>query len=292
MTWADIAGKDFRDAIRSPWVKILSVIYSIAFALWIAALFLGVIQPSVLSLTAEVTAQFISEFRTVSGWIVPGIAIVMAYASITDERDSGSMKVLLALPHSRRDLVLGKVIGRSGVAIVPIMVGLVVAAILLFVFGSQFVIFDFLFFSSMTLFLGIVFTAMSVGLSAFMGSNRRAIFASAGMFVVFVLAWNNLLGGSVALFRWVLRAGFDAPLTTKQVFDLEQFIKLLNPIGAYKDVVGIQVLGGGIVRQFYATNNYGQPPFYLTHKFSILVMVFWAVFPTALGVWHLDRTDL
>jgi ABC-2 type transport system permease protein len=294
MTWADIAGKDFRDAIRSRWLKVLTVLYTIAFPAWIVGVFyLGWIPlPDAARLTNDATTIFIVGYRGVSIWIVPAIAIVMAYASITDERDSGSIKVLLSLPHTRRDLVVGKVIGRSGVVIVPIVIGLLVSVLFLYGTGQPVVLFDFFFFGSMTLLLGIVFTAMSVGLSAFVGSKRRAIFASAGMYIVFVLLWTDLMGGSVAFGRWVLRTAFDAPLTTKQVFDVENFIELLNPIGAYEDIVGIQVLGGGIVQQFYRTNNYGTPPFYLTHKFSVLVMVVWALLPTGLGIWHLERSDL
>jgi ABC-2 type transport system permease protein len=294
MTWADIAGKDFRDAIRSPWLTRLTVLYVVAFPAWIVGVFYlqWIPLPDAANLTNDVSTIFIVGYRGISEWIIPAIAIVMAYAAITDERDSGSIKVLLSLPHSRRDLVLGKVVGRSGVVIVPIVVGLVVAILFLYGTGQPLVLGDFLFFCAMTLLLGIVFTALSVGLSAFMGSNRRAIFASVGIYLLFVLLWNDLMGGSVALFRWVLNTAFDTTLTVKQVFDIEESIKLMNPVGAYKDVVGIQVLGGGIARQFYATNNYGPVPFYLTHKFSILMMFLWALLPTGLGIWKLERSDL
>jgi ABC-2 type transport system permease protein len=295
MTWADIAGKDFRDAIRSPWVSRLTVLYVLAFPLYIVLAFILrlIPLPEAVNLTNEASALFIVGFRSVSVWIVPGIAIVMAYASITDERDSGSVKVLLSLPHSRSDLLLGKVIGRSGVVIVPVLIGLLFGGLFLYGTGRPVVLGDYLFFSAMTLLLGIVFTALSVGLSAFMGSNRRAIFASLGLYVLFVFLWTDvLLGGGFALVRWVLNAGFDVTLTGKQVFDVENFVELLNPIGAYKDIVGVQVLGGGIVQSVYATNNYGPVPFYLTHRFSVVVMFAWTVLSTVIGVVQLRRIDL
>lgn len=295
MTWADVAGKDFRDAVRSKWLTILTVLYVVAFPLWIVLVFIlgWVGLPDAANLTNDVGTIFIIGYRDVSSWIVPGIAIVMAYAAITDERDSGSLKVLLSLPHSRRDLVLGKVLGRSGVVVVPIALGLVVTALLLYGLGQPFGLGNFLFFASMTLLLGIVFTAMSVGLSALVGSNRRAIFASLGMYILFAMLWKDVMvGGGVALGREFLNVAFATELTGKQVFDVENFVELLNPIGAYKDVVGVQALGGGIVQQVYATNDYGPVPFYLTHKFSVLVMFLWAILPIAVGVWQLERIDL
>jgi ABC-2 type transport system permease protein len=294
MTWADVAGKDFRDAIRSRWVTRLAILYSIAFPLYILLAFILQLipQPSAANLTNEASALFIIGFRRVSTWIVPGIAIVMAYASITDERESGSLKLLLSLPHSRRDLVIGKVIGRSGVVIVPVLVGLVFGLLLLYATGQPVVVFDYLFFSSMTLLLGIVFTAISVGFSAYMGSNRRAIFASLGLYIMFVFLWSDiLLSVGFANVRSILNA-FDVTLTAKQVFDIENFVQLVNPIGAYKDIVGIQVLGGGIVQSVYATNDYGPVPFYLTHKMSVLIMFVWAFLSSALGIWKLERVDL
>jgi len=104
MTWADVAGKDFRDAVRSRWVGRLAILYVVAFILYILFAFVlrWIPLPQAANLTNEVSALFIIGFRSVSVWIVPAISIVMAYASITDERDSGSLKVLLSLPHSRQ----------------------------------------------------------------------------------------------------------------------------------------------------------------------------------------------
>jgi len=295
MTWADVAGKDFRDAVRSPWVSRLTALYVVAFPVYIVfAFYLGWIPlPSATNLTNEASALFIIGFREVSVWIVPAIAIVMAYASITDERDSGSIKVLLSLPHSRRDLVLGKILGRSGVVVVPVAIGLLFGGLFLYGSGRPVVLMDYLFFSSMTLLLAIAFTTLAVGLSAFMGSNRRAIFASFGVYVLFVFLWKPvLLATGFALVREVLTVALGITLTGKQVFDVENFVQLLNPVGAYKDLVGIQVLGGGIVYSVYHAEGYGPVPFYLTHNFSIIVMFGWMVLSSALGVWQLGRIDL
>jgi len=46
---------------------------------------------------------------------LPLVAIFAGYAAISKERTGGSLKLLLSLPHSRKDVIIGKVVGRCGV---------------------------------------------------------------------------------------------------------------------------------------------------------------------------------
>lgn len=45
----------------------------------------------------------------------------MTYGAILHERNSGSIRFLLGLPNSRRDIVVGKFLGRSGTVAVPLV---------------------------------------------------------------------------------------------------------------------------------------------------------------------------
>jgi len=61
-------------------------------------------------------------------FFVPMLGLAISYAAIAGERDSGSIKLLLSLPNSRRDVILGKFIGRCAVLTIAILSGYVVVA--------------------------------------------------------------------------------------------------------------------------------------------------------------------
>ena len=105
MTWQAIARKDFQDAVRSKWLWGLSAIF---FGLFVGSAYLigsGVESNGNGALTAEVFVPTLG--NRVVALVVPIVAIVVAFSSIVGERESGSLKLLLSLPHSRQDVVAG-----------------------------------------------------------------------------------------------------------------------------------------------------------------------------------------
>ena len=93
MSWDVVARKDFADAVRSRGLWALSALFVIVFALPPLLLFyLELGQPTQ---TEGSTDVFIFFMKEASALLVPVIAIVVAYAAITHERESGTMKILL-----------------------------------------------------------------------------------------------------------------------------------------------------------------------------------------------------
>src|SRR6056297_857844 len=122
MSWLAIARKDFRDARRA---KIL----------W-GATGIFLFFYAVLLLTASQGGQSGSEAATdatgglifAGAFLLPLVIISMGYLAIAGEREAGSIKYLLGLPNSRREVLVGKFVGRSALALTAVGIALAVGA--------------------------------------------------------------------------------------------------------------------------------------------------------------------
>lgn len=63
---------------------------------------------------------------------------MLGYRAIVGERESGSLKFLLGLPHTRRDVILGKLIGRVSTVTVAVLVGFAIVGVHLLVIAETF----------------------------------------------------------------------------------------------------------------------------------------------------------
>jgi len=125
-----------------------------------------------------------------SGTLVPLIALVIAYSAVTGERESGSLKLLLSLPHSRADVVFGKVAGRSAALSTAIIVGFVVPAVILALGPLSLDIVSYVGYTLLVALLVSVFVAIAVGWSAAAPSQRIALGGAIGLYFLF----RSLLG--------------------------------------------------------------------------------------------------
>jgi ABC-2 type transport system permease protein len=253
MSWKEIAHKDFQDAIRARWLWIITGLMIFAFA-----------------------------YPVLLEYYLGGSQLgVMSYAAITRERSSGSIKVLLSLPHARRDIVLGKFLGRSLAVLVGIAVSLGLTALLLAGVGGLNVT-NFGLFSLWTLLLAVPIAALGVGLSALMDTTRRAILASIVALALFLGFWNaDVVGIFISIF------GVDP--TTPTGFTIQHTIARVNPLQAYKDLVAPYMIQGTVAGGYPAE---GPVPIVLTAPFSAFLMLAWTVVSLLVGVRHFQRIDL
>lgn len=295
MTWQAVARKDFQDAVRSRWLWGLSAFFAIFFALpayLLADRLVELATQQGQSLSSDV---FLGMLSDINSFFIPAIAIVIAYASIAGERDSGTLKLLLSLPHSRQNVVLGKVIGRGAVMIVPILIGFVPAALVFLITGVEFAPLNFALFALLTAFLGLVFVAISVGMSAAAESGRRAMLAVVGTFVIFTLFWNTFAQG-------VLRVLSDYTDVSNEVLvKVHLALRIINPTQAYKTLVA-RVTGpamdarvsliGGLQAQSYKAILGDSLPFYLSDPVVIGILLVWLVAIPVLGYLVFRDADL
>ena len=101
-----IAAKEFRDRIRNRWVLAVALIFAL-FALAIA--YFGAAQQGAVGFRGiDVT---IASLVSLVIYLVPLIALILGYDAIVGERERGSLELLLSMPITRFEILLGKYLG-------------------------------------------------------------------------------------------------------------------------------------------------------------------------------------
>lgn len=227
MSWEAVARKDFHDAVRARWLWVLTAILILVFSL---AAYLVRPAPGQTVSTNAIMSNFI--LSTLVTMIVPLAALVVSYDSITGEQETGSIKLLLSLPHSRNDVVAGKLAGRSLAVAVPIVVGFVLPALILAVGPLTFDLFGYITFVTLTALLGAAFVGIALGLSAATGSQRISLAGSVGAFFLFIPLWKAIQ------FPLQLYLATRDSLYGINPNELFRYLDLINPTGAYKHLLG------------------------------------------------------
>ncbi|WP_231189184.1 ABC transporter permease [Haladaptatus sp. DYF46] len=281
MSFAVVARKDFQDARLSKTLWALSALFVILMA---GMAYLYAELPALSGDTNELSALGLMFFLAAPATLFVSItAVIIAAKSVAGERENGSMKLMLSYPHSRRDVVLGKVTGRAAVLVLPLVIGFAVAAIVVLAKYATFTPIDYVLFVLLTVLYAFAYISLVVGLSATTGSGARATAMAIGLFVVLELLWDVVPLGVLYLLEGQL-----VPLQEYPNWAL--FLSGLTPSAAYSTAMGAvlpespnAVLGIGTI---------GDVPFYLADWFGLVLLVAWAVVPVSLGYLRFRVADL
>lgn len=297
MSWQVVARKDFQDSIRSRGLWIVSALFLVLFVVP-AYLVADGVGGAVVQQTGEQISSdaFISLLASFVAFLIPIVAIVLAYASVAGERDSGTLKLLLALPHSRREVVLGKIVGRSAVIVLPILVGFLAAAIVFLITPVSFEIGNYVAFALLSALLGVVFVSLAVGISAAARTRRQAMLGNVGVYVTFALFWGSFAEGLVNLLSEYTDMGFET------LVQVQLATRLFNPTDAYQSLAAIlwtedalgarlSLFGGGLAGQVYG-QALDPLPAYFSNPVVAAVFLAWLVVPPVLGYLVFRDADL
>ena len=274
-----VAEKDFRDAVRSRLMIVVAVMFVVFTGGGIAlgnaiGLESGTVVALILSVLLQGTAVF-----------VPLVALGIAYRSIAGERESGSLKMLLSLPNSRLDVVIGKFLGRSAVVVVAIVIGfismLVAAAA---TFDGDIQPETILTFMLAALLLAIVFVSIAVSVSAFSESTFAAAIGGFSFFILFQFAWQGL----IFLLRYVVN-GFETPDAFAETPEWVEVLTVVNPMTGWRQSTG------WLLRRVSDQQEASQEAvdaFYLEPWFGFVVLAFWIVLPLVVGYLRFESSDL
>ena len=282
MSWTVVARKDFQDASRSR--MLWAIVGLFAVLMGVSAL-----VPSLIGNDAPVAVGY-DTAADLAETLVPVTALVAAYLSIAGERESGSIKLLLGAPHSRRDVTIGKLVGRSGVVVAGVLAGFLVAGLVAIVVYGELDPGAFVSVALLTAALGVTFVGIAIGISAATATRSRAMALAVGLFFVFALLWDL-----VPLALNYLRTG--SVLAEGSVPAWQLLVQRLNPSVAFRQLVdaalalgepsGLTATGPGMGDQ--------QPdstPFYLDDWFMLVVLGAWTVVPVLLGHLRFRDADL
>lgn len=282
MSWTAIARKDFQDAARSRALWALTALF-VLFMAGMAYVFTLFRDSAGAGAPPELESVGLLFFLVSPvTLLIPITGLVVAHKAVAGEVESGSAKFLLSLPHTRRDAVVGKVVGRSAVMGAAVLVGLAVAAVVVLGLYDSFDATAYVGFSVLALLLAALYTAIGVGLSAATNSGSRATILAAGFFVVFEVAWGLVPTG----IYYLLNNSFGPSGVPPEWYLL---LNRIPPSAAFSSAVfGFLPGDAGTVANFFPQDV----PFYLSKWAAVATMLLWFVVVPAVGYWRFRAADL
>ena len=260
-----VAGKEFRDRIRNRWVLAVALVFAV-FSL-VIAYFGGAQQGAVGFRSIEFT---IASLVSLVIYLIPLIALLLGFDAIVGERERGSLDLLLSLPITRLELLLGKYLGLAAALTLSTLVGFGLVAVLLYQHISWAGLYHYIGFMVSSVLLGLAFLSMAVLMSVIARDRTRASGLAIAMWFFFVLVFDLLLLG--ILVGTGGRFGGDA----------FAWLLLLNPADVFRI---LNVFSLDDVRTLYGLASI-VPPSLGSPAVMGSVMLAWIVLPLALARWR------
>ena len=201
-----VAKKEFLDSIRNKWILVLTVLF--------------IILPLLISLAFSGADEIfggmdntILGLLSISSLLIPFIAIILGYSTISGEDESGALSVVLSYPVRRIELLFGKILGLGSVLVFSIFVGFGISGTIITLSVGDASWEPFFAFIYYNIALGFVFLTGSIFISALCKSRTRSIGGSillyffgpiAGMVLMAVAAGMGYKLAEFELPSWLL----------------------------------------------------------------------------------------
>jgi len=273
-----IAKKEFLDNVRNRWVLLLSAIFIILIFIFSYLSgaqaggddVFGDIQNTVFGLVG------------ISSLLIPLIAIILGFSTISGEAESGALYVVLSYPIKRVEVLMGKILGLGLVITLSILLGFGIGGIVIATMVGTASMISYLYFILLSIFLGFIYLSLSICISAF--CKRRVTSIGGGILVFF---W-GLIYGSVLLGVLFGQGYSFADFQTGNVPDWFFNSVLLSPGDMHQTAV--QLAFG--VRSIDTAGFSIAIPDFLSMPMLLLGHFIWLIIPIVLAYIFFKRRDL
>lgn len=260
-----IAGKEFRDRIRNRWVLAVALIFSL-FALAIA--YFGSAQQGAVGFRGiDVT---IASLVSLVIYLVPLIALILGYDAIVGEKERGSLELLLAMPITRFEILLGKFAGLSAALASSTVLGFGAGLLLLTAQLSTRDVYHYLGFVGSAILMGMAFLSLSLLVSVLAFDRVRASGVAIGLWFFFVLIFDLLLMGLLVLSQGALGSNVFGALL------------MLNPADVFRL---LNIFSSEQVQTMYGLATV-MPQHLTDPALLVAVMLGWIVAPFVVAHWR------
>ncbi len=217
----NIARKELSDGLRNRWLLAISLLFAV---LAVGIAWLGAAASGQLGFTS--IPATIASLASLATFLVPLIALLLAYDAVVGEDEGGTLMLLLTYPLGRGQLLLGKFVGHGLILALATLIGFGCAALAIAVLVKDvelgLLVWAFGRFMLSSTLLGWVFLAMAYVLSSKVTEKSSAAGLALGLWFLFVLVFDLAL-----LALLVLSQGKFNP-------DLLPWLLLLNPTDVYR----------------------------------------------------------
>lgn len=271
-----IAKKEIMDNIRNKWIILVSVMFAL---LTIAVSYFGSRQ----STGWQDLGLTISGMASLVTFLVPIIALMLAYATIIGEIEKGSMNSLLSLSVHRYEIVIGKFLGLGGVLCFTILVGYGAAGLMIAANVPNVNYLDYGVFIGATMLLGLVFLSIALCLSTVFSKRSTAMGGAIFLWFLFniilPIVFFGLLITSIDITQVIEQQTFIVP-------DWYHVLNLLNPTAVYSSLLGsaigpVSSMSGAI-----------PAPSWYSAGLLVGVLFIWMFVFFVVGLWRFQRKDI
>lgn len=273
-----VAKKEFLDNIRNRWIILLTVLFVV---LIIVFSYLAGGQAGSDEIFGDMQ-NTVFALLGISSLLIPLIAIVLGFSTISGEAESGSLNVVLSYPVSRVEVLLGKLFGLGSVLIFSILLGFGLGGIIIAATYGAEAWGGYLAFIGLSIFLGFIYLSLSICVSSF--CKRRVTSIGGGIVIFF---W-SLIYGSIVL-GILFGTGYSIDdFLTGNVPDWFFGSVVFSPSDAHQTAVQLAFGEKTISAMGFSITI----PDYLTMELLMVVHIIWFIIPLILAYFFFKRRDI
>lgn len=281
MSVRSVVAKDFLDARRSKILWVVGGHYAVLTVLFFLQVWVG--SPGEYPAVLEALWNMVF----VGAVFVPAIALVAAYLAIAGERESGSIKHLLATPVSRTDVVVGKYLSRTIIVGASLLAGFALAGVLAAVLFETLLVDVFARIAALTTLYALAYVAVAVAISASTASRSRAMVAAFGFYLITNLMTLFDRVSALGALEYVLNDLLGVGVGEDPILLLGM---VTNPTQAYfVATVGTFPAEMTDAMELPAT---GDLPWYVGPEVAAVLLLGWLVVPILFGRYRFERADI
>ncbi len=291
-----IAAKEFGDRFRSGWVIACVLV-------WLGAIgltsFLGLVQIG--QIGAQGYERTVISLLNLVQYLVPLLGLLLGHDLIVNEREEGTLRLLMAGGVSRTRLLLGKLVGGCATLAVPLILGFAIAGTVIGISAKDSAVSPFLRLAVSGLVLGILFLGLGLAVSTFCRTRVQSPVAALLLWCVAVFVFDLVALGVVVSTRSLAAAQEieimcdtthvnAAAVDIHSAFDNVTDSQTSVPPTNHAPTLGWLAINP--VNLFRAVNLSRQLELHVPAFTMFLTMTFWLVSTLGLSLWKLRRTDL
>lgn len=265
-----IAQKEIMDNIRNKWIIITTFIF--AFLTVVVSYFTSMGQGWQ---DLEIT---IVGMMAIVQYMVPIIGLMLGYAAIVREIESGSMSAFLAHPVERWEVIIGKFLGLGFVLSFSIFVGFGIAGIIIGINVANVDYFGYLIFIMSSILLGLVYLSLSMLFSTIFKSRSTCMGMAIFIWFFFTMIWGIIMVG--------LLFAFESEITSFPNWYYS--LSMINPISSFALLVNINVVVAGEM----VVGSINKLPNYVNTPVLTFILLAWIIIPLFLSILFFKKRDI
>jgi len=269
-----IAKKEFMDNLRNNWIIILTILF-IVLTLVISFVSgggsLGDVEITVVGLLG------------ISSLLVPIIAIMLGYSTISGEVESHSLSVVQSYPVSREEVYFGKFIGLGSVLAISVLLGFGASGLAIFATVGGTNLTGFLVFIFITILLGLIYLSLSLSFSAILKRRTTSLYAGIGLFF-----WSMIISSVIT----GIHLGTGGSFMDFQSGAIPDWLWSATIILSPADMYQSATLLGFNLRTATITGFSLAIPDFITMTTLLTIFALWIIIPLIVGYYFYKKRDI